>query len=48
MQAQKLYDDQKQADHAGQTGVQQVLPVLPQAYTSQRDEVELAVYTGIH
>jgi hypothetical protein len=32
VQAPELFDDQKQEDADGETGTQEVLPVLPQAY----------------
>ena len=39
MQAEKLQYDQEQKEHAGKAGNEQVLPVLPQTYRAQRDEV---------
>jgi hypothetical protein len=34
MQTPELYNDKEQANHTGQTGVQQVLPVLSEAHTA--------------
>jgi hypothetical protein len=41
MQAPELFNDQEQTHDTGQTGVFKILPVLPQAYGSQRDEMSL-------
>jgi len=35
VQAQKLFNDQEQKEHAGQVEHGQVLPVLPQTYGAQ-------------
>jgi len=39
MQTEKLFDDEEQADKSGQTGDEKILPFLPEAYGSQRDQV---------
>ena len=39
VQATQLQHDEEQEERSGQTGNEQVLPVLPQAHGSQRDEV---------
>jgi hypothetical protein len=39
MQTAELHDDEKQEDNAGQVVLQQVLPVLPQAYGAQGNQV---------
>jgi hypothetical protein len=40
MQAQKLHDDQEQADNAGQAGIQQILPFLSQTHIASGNEVD--------
>jgi len=39
VQTEELHDNQKQEDNTRETGVQQVLPFLPQAYSSQGIQV---------
>ena len=39
MQTPELYDDQEQANHSGQTGVQEILQVLSNAYFAQGNQV---------
>jgi hypothetical protein len=39
LQAPQLQHDEEQEEDDGAAGVQQVLPLLPQAHGSQRDEV---------
>jgi hypothetical protein len=43
VQTKKLHHDEKQADHSGQTGVQQVLPVLQKTHGPQGNEIEPSV-----
>jgi hypothetical protein len=40
LQTAQLQHDQEQEEDDGAAGVQQVLPLLPQAHVSQRDEVD--------
>jgi hypothetical protein len=40
MQTPELQYDQKQADHTGQAGVQQILSVLSEAYAAQGNQVD--------
>src|SRR5581483_8955469 len=49
LQRQELLHDQEQEDDHGSSGVQQVLPQVPQAYFSQRSEigVRLEDYRGV-
>jgi len=39
LQKKELFDDQEQADNSRQTGNEEVLSLLPEAYGSQRDKV---------
>jgi hypothetical protein len=39
MQTPELQYDQKQADHTGQIGVQQILSVLSETYAAQGNQV---------
>jgi hypothetical protein len=39
MQKKKLHHNQKQADDAGQAGIQQILPILQKTYTTQRNQI---------
>jgi hypothetical protein len=39
MQKKELYDDQEQADDAGQAFVQQVLQILSEAHDAQRNQI---------
>jgi hypothetical protein len=39
MQKKKLHHNQKQADDAGQAGVQQILQILQKTYISQRNQI---------
>jgi hypothetical protein len=39
MQAAQLHDDEEQEKYSGQAGVQQVLPLLPEAHPASRNEV---------
>ena len=43
MQAPELYDDSEQEDDDRAFGEGEVLPALPQAYDSQRDEVKSCI-----
>jgi hypothetical protein len=45
VQEPQLRDDEEQEDDAGTAGVQQVLPSLPSAHGTQRDEVNDEVGT---
>jgi hypothetical protein len=39
MQKKKLHHNQKQADDAGQAGIQQILPILQKTYCPQRNQI---------
>jgi hypothetical protein len=39
MQKKKLHHNQKQADNAGQAGIQQILPILQKTYITQRNQI---------
>jgi hypothetical protein len=39
MQKKKLHHNQKQADNAGQAGIQQILQILQKAYITQRNQI---------
>ena len=42
MQAAQLRDDEEQSQHQRTPGVEEVLPLVPDAYTAQRDALALA------
>jgi hypothetical protein len=39
VQAEKLHDNKEQEDNAAKAGVQEVLPLLQDPYSSQRNEI---------
>jgi 2-C-methyl-D-erythritol 4-phosphate cytidylyltransferase len=43
VQTPQLYNYQKQADHTGQAGVQQVLSVLSETYAAQGNQIAIAI-----
>jgi hypothetical protein len=47
VQAAQLPDIQEQEEFAGQVGAEEVLPLLPNAYSPPGDEVGLCWETGV-
>jgi hypothetical protein len=48
VQAEELQHQQKQKEHAGKAGNEQVLPVLPEAHHTYRNEVTALERMGWH